>query len=107
MGYGNWLHGEAVAAGMVMAADLSERHGWIDPSVRQRSIDLLHKAALPTAAPRDMSGEDFMEIMAIDKKVDAGVIKLVLLKALGQAFISADYDPRLLRQTLEHCREPE
>jgi len=107
MGYGNWLHGEAVAAGMVMAADLSERHGWIDPSVRQRSIALLNKASLPTAAPRDMTVERFMEIMAIDKKVDAGVIKLVLLKALGQAFVSADYDPQLLRQTLEHCREPE
>jgi len=107
MGYGNWLHGEAVAAGMVMAADLSERHGWIDPSVRRRSIALLSKAGLPTAAPRDMTIERFMEIMAIDKKVDAGTIKLVLLKALGQAFICSDYDPDLLRQTLLHNREPE
>ena len=104
MGYGNWLHGEAVAAGMVMAADLSERHGWIDPSVRQRSIELLHKAKLPTGAPADMSVEQFLDIMAIDKKVDAGVIKLVLLKSLGEAFVSDDYDPQLLRKTLENNR---
>jgi len=106
MGYGNWLHGEAVAAGMVMAADLSERHGWIDPSVRQRSIELLSKARLPTGAPADMSVEQFLDIMAIDKKVDAGVIKLVLLKSLGKAFVSDDYDPALLRETLEHNRLP-
>ncbi len=106
MGYGNWLHGEAVAAGMVMAADLSERHGWIDASVRQRSIELLRQAGLPTGAPREMSVEQFMDIMAIDKKVDAGVIKLILLKALGQAFVCADYNPALLRETLIHNRQP-
>lgn len=102
MGYGNWLHGEAVAAGMVMAADLSERHGWIDASVKQRSIDLLKKTGLPTQAPSDMSVQQFMDIMAIDKKVDRGVIKLVLLKALGKAIVTSDYDAALLQQTLEN-----
>ncbi len=103
MGYGNWLHGEAVAVGMVMAADLSERHGWIDPSVKQRSIALLQKTGLPVQSPEAMTIEKYMDIMAIDKKVDRGVIKFVLLKALGQAVISSDYDADLLQQTLTHC----
>jgi len=102
MGYGNWLHGEAIATGMVMAADLSERHGWIDASVKQRSIDLLKNAGLPTQAPADISVQQFMDIMAIDKKVDRGVIKLVLLKALGTAIVTSDYDAALLQHTLEN-----
>jgi len=101
MGYGNWLHGEAVAAGMVMAADLSQRHGWIDAEVKQRSIDLLSKAGLPVAPPAQMSEQQYMDIMAIDKKVDSGVIKLILLKKLGKAIVCADYDNNLLRQTLQ------
>jgi 3-dehydroquinate synthase len=103
MGYGNWLHGEAVATGMVMAADLSERHGWIDTSVKQRSIELLQKAALPVKSPDTMTPQKYMDIMAIDKKVDRGVIKFVLLKALGEAIVTSDYDADLLQQTLENC----
>ncbi len=99
-GYGNWLHGEAVAAGMVMAIDLSIRHGWIDESVRRRSVELLRKAALPVAPPADMNAEQFLEVMAIDKKAVDGQIKLVLLRALGEAFVSSDYDTALLRETL-------
>ncbi len=100
MGYGNWLHGEAVATGMVMAADLSERHQWIDPSVKQRTIKLLTKTGLPVKSPVEMTINKYMDIMAIDKKVDRGIIKLVLLKKLGKAIISADYDPLLLQKTL-------
>ena len=103
MGYGNWLHGEAVATGMVMAADLSQRHGWIDASVKQRTIELLQKAALPVKSPDDMTPEKYMEIMAIDKKVDRGIIKFVLLKALGEAIVTSDYDAELLQQTLKNC----
>ena len=100
MGYGNWLHGEAVAAGMVMAADLSRRHGWISAETKQRAIDLLARAGLPVAPPTEMSVRQYLDIMAIDKKVDQGIIKLILLKQLGQAVVSADYDPNLLDQTL-------
>lgn len=100
MGYGNWLHGEAVSAGMVMAADLSLRHGWIDEGVKQRAINLLEQARLPVNPPKDMTPEQYMDIMAIDKKVDQGMIKLILLKAMGKAVISSDYDPALLEQTL-------
>jgi 3-dehydroquinate synthase len=102
MGYGNWLHGEAVAAGMVMAADLSLRHKWIKPDIKQRTIDLLQKASLPVKPPAKITIEQYMDIMAIDKKVDRGVIKFILLRDLGEAIISAEYDPELLKQTLQH-----
>ena len=102
MGYGNWLHGEAVATGMVMAADLSERHHWIDSEVKQRTVTLLQRAHLPVRAPAEMTLEKYLDIMAIDKKVESGVIKLILLKKLGQAVISSDYDRELLKQTLEN-----
>lgn len=103
MGYGNWLHGEAVATGMVMAVDLSERHQWIDDQVKSRTVELLSKANLPVKSPGEMSPQQFMNIMAIDKKVDQGVIKLVLLEKLGKALITADYQPDLLQQTLKEC----
>ncbi len=99
-GYGNWLHGEAVAAGMVMAIDLSIREGLVDADLQARTIALLERAGLPTAPPPDFSAEQFLDVMAIDKKVVDGSIRLVLLRALGDAFVSADYDPQNLRQTL-------
>lgn len=100
MGYGNWLHGEAVAAGMMMAIDLSIRQGWISEPVRERSSALLERADLPTAPPAEMTPEQFLETMAIDKKNVDGAIKLVLLNRLGEACITDDYDPELLLQTL-------
>jgi 3-dehydroquinate synthase len=100
MGYGNWLHGEAVAAGMVMAIDLSIRQGRVGESLRERSIALLERAALPTAPPAEMTPEQFLETMAIDKKNVGGTIKLVLLNKLGEACITDDYDHELLLQTL-------
>ena len=103
MGYGNWLHGEAVAAGMVMAADLSLRHQWIDETVKQRTINLLEKSALPIKSPPEMTIDQYMNAMAIDKKTLNGTIKLVLLKKLGEAIISSDYEPGLLELTLNNA----
>jgi 3-dehydroquinate synthase len=103
MGYGKWLHGEAVAVGMVMAADLSLRHGWIDETVKQRAIELLEKSSLPIKSPPHMSADDYMKAMAIDKKTLDGTINLILLKSLGKAVISADYEKDLLNQTLTRC----
>ncbi|RLA16063.1 MAG: 3-dehydroquinate synthase [Gammaproteobacteria bacterium] len=100
MGYGNWLHGEAVATGMVMAADLSQRQQWIDRTVKLRTISLLEQANLPVRSPPEMSVDDYMQAMVIDKKTVNGTIKLVLLKKLGEAVISSDYDPALLEKTL-------
>ncbi len=102
MGYGNWLHGEAVATGMVMAVDLSYRQQWIDNSVRQRTIDLLQKAKLPVTPPSDMTVDQYMNAMSIDKKAVNGTIKFILLKSLGEAIVTSDYDPDLLNQTLTH-----
>lgn len=100
MGYGKWLHGEAVAAGMVMAIDLSIREGRIDEEVRQRGVALLQQAGLPVIPPKDISVEQYLEAMSIDKKAVDGQIKLVLLNAIGEAFVSADYNQDKLLQTL-------
>lgn len=106
-GYGNWLHGEAVGTGMLMAADLSMRQGWLGQQDVQRVENLIDKAELPTRAPHNMTYERFMELMAVDKKVREGKINLVLLKALGEAFVTSDFDPELLRQTIEAHRATE
>ncbi|MCP4876978.1 MAG: 3-dehydroquinate synthase [Gammaproteobacteria bacterium] len=100
MGYGNWLHGEAVAAGMVMAIDLSIREGLIDENVRQRGVTLIQRAGLPVTPPENMTVEQYLDAMAIDKKTVAGSIKLILLRALGEAFVSGDYSHEKLLQTL-------
>jgi 3-dehydroquinate synthase len=100
MGYGNWLHGEAVAAGMVMAIDLSIREGLVDEALRKRSIDLLSRAGLPVSPPANISVEQYLDVMAIDKKTLDGNIRLVLLRALGEAFVTADYSQDKLQQTL-------
>lgn len=99
-GYGNWLHGEAVGTGMLMAADLSMRQGWISAQDVQRVENLIDKARLPTRAPAHMDYDTFMDIMAVDKKVRAGKINLVLFRQLGEAFITDDFDPDLLRETI-------
>ena len=99
-GYGNWLHGEAVGTGMLMAADLSMRQGWISEQDVQRVENLVDKARLPTRAPAHMDYDDFMKIMAVDKKVRAGRINLVLFRALGDAFVTSEFNPELLRETI-------
>jgi len=101
MGYGSWLHGEAIAVGMLMAAELSQRMGWIDGVIVARIKTLLIAAGLPTTIPDEMSSDQFMNLMAVDKKVQDGRIRLVLLKGIGQAIMSDDYDADKLVETLE------
>jgi 3-dehydroquinate synthase len=105
-GYGSWLHGEAVAAGTVLAADLSLRLGWLDEGARDRLLRLYGTAGLPVAPPPGLSPEDFMRLMAIDKKVSAGRLRLVLLRAIGDALVTADFDRRALDATLEAACTP-
>ena len=100
MGYGNWLHGEAIATGMLMAADLSARVGWMSEAEVERVRTLLIRAELPVDGPAEMTPEQFMDLMAVDKKVQDGVIRLILLKGIGQAVMSDDYLPDKLQQTL-------
>jgi 3-dehydroquinate synthase len=104
-GYGNWLHGEAVAAGMCMAADLSRRLGWLKPEEFARIEALVHQARLPVRAPKSLGSTQLRELMSVDKKVEAGKLRLVLPKGLGQSVITADFPPALLLETLDQCRE--
>lgn len=99
-GYGNWLHGEAVAAGMVMACELSVKLGWIDSSVLERAKALIEQAALPVEPPSSMTARDFMELMAVDKKVLDGRLRLVLLKQCGEAVVTDDFDLQALEDIL-------
>jgi 3-dehydroquinate synthase len=86
-GYGTWLHGEAVAAGMVMAARLSERMGYLDDADVNRVVRVLERAGLPVAAP-DLGRERYLELMGHDKKVEGGKLKFVVLKEIGTAIVS-------------------
>ena len=99
MGYGNWLHGEAVAAGTVLAADLSRRLGWIDDAELTRIRSLFARAKLPIEAP-DLGEETYLDFMAGDKKVESGRIRFVLLKSIGSAVVTADISSQALRDTL-------
>uniref|UniRef100_A0A1D1ZB29 3-dehydroquinate synthase, chloroplastic n=1 Tax=Anthurium amnicola TaxID=1678845 RepID=A0A1D1ZB29_9ARAE len=100
-GYGHWLHGEAVAAGMVMAVDMSYRLGWIDDTIVKRVLNILQQAKLPTAPPGEMTVEKFMVSMAVDKKVADGLLRLILLKGpLGNCVFTGDYDRKALNETL-------
>ena len=101
MGYGEWLHGEAVGCGMVMAADLSHRLGFIGEETRARIRELTRAAMLPVVAP-ELGVDRYIELMKVDKKAEAGNIKFILLKKLGEAFITTVPDDDL-RATLRQA----
>jgi len=100
MGYGQWLHGEAVGAGMAMAAEMSLRLGWLSEQDRRRVDDLLEKAGLPCRPPGNLGVQQFLDLMAVDKKVLAGRLRLVLLQGIGGALIAQDFPPDVLEATL-------
>jgi shikimate kinase / 3-dehydroquinate synthase len=102
MGYGVWLHGEAVAAGTIMAADLSQRLGWLSAEDVLRTRKLFKRVGLPVIAPK-LGADKYMQLMGLDKKVADGKIRFVLLKSLGNAVMTGDVPPALLEQTLEAC----
>lgn len=100
-GYGSWLHGEAVSAGTMMAADMSARLGWIEPALVERLRALMTKTGLPLVPPPEMTAQQFRDIMSVDKKVKDGRLSLILLKGpLGSCVISKDWDPKKLDETL-------
>ena len=101
MGYGNWLHGEAVGCGMVMAADLSHRLGYIDANARERVAALVQAAGLPHLAP-DLGAARWLELMQVDKKNEGGQIRFILLKPLGAPLITTVPQEALLA-TLQAC----
>jgi len=102
MGYGVWLHGEAVAAGTIMAADLSQRLGWLNAQDVTRIRKLFERAGLPVIAPK-LGVEKYQQLMGLDKKVADGKIRFVLLKSLGSAVMTGDVPRAQLEQTLEAC----
>lgn len=99
-GYGNWLHGEAVAVGTVMALEMSYRLGWINEADRNRAIKLLVRANLPVVPPANMTVNDFLGYMRVDKKNLEGQIRLVLLKAIGTATVTSEFSAELLNAIL-------
>ncbi len=99
MGYGVWLHGEAVAAGTIMAADLSYRMGWINAEDIERIKRIFSAAKLPIEPP-DLGYERYLDLMGLDKKVVDGKIRFVLQQGIGKSVITSDYDKQLLQQTL-------
>jgi shikimate kinase/3-dehydroquinate synthase len=101
LGYGEWLHGEAVGCGMVMAADLSCRLGYIDSRAKTRMISLVNAAGLPVVAP-DLGTRQWLELMQVDKKNEGGQIKFILLKPIGTPVITSVSQDALLA-TLEAC----
>jgi 3-dehydroquinate synthase len=103
MGYGAWLHGEAVGCGMVLAADLSVRMGTLDSTARRRIVELVAAAGLPTRAP-DLGTARYIELMSVDKKAESGAVKFILLDGLGRARVTGVPDAPLQETLLAGIR---
>ena len=102
LGYGTWLHGEAIALGMLMAADLSHRMGWIDSEACDRVESILLKLNLPVTLPDNFDTGRMRELMSVDKKAKDGKLFLILLKGIGEAVVTDKFDEDLLMETLRH-----
>jgi len=105
MGYGSWLHGEAVATGMLMAAELSSRCNMLDRASVDRTRNLLIKARLPVNPPSSITPEQFLELMSVDKKNIDGVLRLVLLQDIGLAEISEKFSHSHLESMLHDSQQ--
>ncbi|KPK34097.1 MAG: 3-dehydroquinate synthase, partial [Betaproteobacteria bacterium SG8_40] len=106
LGFGTWLHGEAVGAGMLLAAKLSVRLGNIGEQDMLRLEHLLRRAGLPTEAPA-LGAQRYLELMGYDKKVHDGKLRLVLLKSIGAAYLSDDFAADALSRVLEEIPHDE
>ena len=104
LGYGVWLHGEAVAAGMAIAAELSQRLGLLDEDAAERARRLIARAGLPVSGPR-LGAERYLELMRHDKKVSAGKLRLVLLQGIGQALTTSQAPESEIIAAINDCCE--
>lgn len=104
LGYKILLHGEAVALGMLMAAELSNWHGWIGESDVVRIRNLLVAASLPVRLPDSLDTRQLIDLVSVDKKARDGILHLVLLKGIGNAFVTDKYDTDKLEKTLDYFR---
>ena len=102
LGYGEWLHGEAVAAGTIMAAELSRRLGWLCEADLARSVALFEQAGLPVRGPA-LGADRYLQLMALDKKVASGKLRLILLEALGRGVIFSEAPESEIRAAIEAC----
>ncbi|TFZ07309.1 3-dehydroquinate synthase [Ramlibacter henchirensis] len=101
LGYGEWLHGEAVGCGMVMAADLSRRLGLVDEAFTHRLTELVREAGLPVRGPR-LGVDRYFELMRLDKKAEAGDIRFVVIESPGHAGVRPAPEA-VVREVLQHC----
>jgi 3-dehydroquinate synthase len=101
LGYGAWLHGEGVACGMVLAADLSQRMGLMPTAFVERLRVLIERAGLPVQPPR-LGAERYLQLMRVDKKAEAGAIRFVLIEALGRAGLHAVPDAVIAETLTAH-----
>ena len=100
LGYGTWLHGEAVAAGTCMAARQSRSMGWLSDREVERIESLFRRAKLPVSPPVDIEVDQFLELMAVDKKVMGGVQRLILLQGIGTSVVYSELSQKDLRKNV-------
>ena len=101
-GYGAWLHGEGVALGMVMAMYMSMEQGWVEQADYERACKLIERCNLPVTPSADFCAQELKKLMRLDKKVQAGKLRLILSRGIGKAFVCDDYDEAALDKTLAH-----
>lgn len=98
--YKHWLHGEAVGFGMIVALELSKNLGKLTAADVEFAVNIIRSVGLPTEAPPGLNAADIKQLMGADKKVEAGTLRLVLLRSLGDAYVTADFDDRELDKVL-------
>ena len=104
VGYGDWLHGEGVGAGICMAAALSQRLGWLTDGEKRRIVEIIERAGLPIEPPSELTPARFRELMSVDKKVLDGHLRLVLLQGIGKSLVTGDFNHDDLDATLDEYR---
>lgn len=105
LNYKDWLHGEAVGLGMLMATEMSMRMGWLESQQVDRVRSILQKVDLPCELPVSLTSKTILQNMAVDKKARDGEIFLVLMKSIGNAVVTNDYDRALLEETIDHFQK--
>jgi 3-dehydroquinate synthase len=101
-GYGAWLHGEGVALGMVMAMYMSMEQDWVEQKDYDRACKLIERCNLPVKPSADFCAQEIKKLMGLDKKVQAGKLRLILSRGIGKAFVCDNYDETALDKTLAH-----
>ena len=104
VGYGDWLHGEGVGAGICMAATLSHKRGWLTDGEKRRIVEIIKRTGLPVKPPSELTPERFKELMSVDKKVLDGHLRLVLPQGIGKSVITGNFNQNDLDATLNEYR---